>query len=632
MEYKKILLIFSMIVIISAPCLVSAELMLNVEYPSTGEDESGITAETTLPQLLKYVFNWFIIIALVGTAISLLYAGVSYLSSAGDPSAMGRARTRLVGSFIGLLILFGSFLILKTLNPTIAVMRLKRVPINTGVVLLDEVAYEVTQSGSISDDQLQKFLDAPAGATTGRAKYLGFSVGDLEAVFGQIKFINSGLDTTKIEKYEGFDPVGLYFLHGANARVSFFSDKYFVSAKGGNDAMGMFTYPDCSSAPCYFNFLDTGTSYLFEYQSVYLGSHRMGTNPGTIQPYDRIVPKSMLVQGIGTGVYLYPYETQVSGGFGSIEAPLYLQGSIENLDYVNFNDKAKSIEIVNCQEVANPEFTGTNDEWKWEKTNDFLAILYDDTYFRGDLRLFLQQISKAGPVVVGGSSNYIAPGNIIMAQECPSQQYSNTILPLQNKPDAFGKVDEASSAQIFDIDKNQKCSILLCAQKAAVSPNGGGEFKDCLAYSTFSDTYTAHMVPQNLKIAVHSGPGGAVTNPSSNDPDAVMNFRNNIKSLQITGNCIVVLFENAVDEDAVKTWIESARPSNDKDAQVCPDCWENDSPGEHSQVFVGPGNWFTLENEPINWCRGSNGGSFWWWKEGSCAQSFAIFPISPDVK
>ena len=89
---------------------------LEIEYPEI----SGLkpeTVETGLPEYVKYVFNF----AIFGIGFilfgALVYAGILYLTSTGQPAKLQEAKERLSSAFLGVIILVSSYLILTTINP-----------------------------------------------------------------------------------------------------------------------------------------------------------------------------------------------------------------------------------------------------------------------------------------------------------------------------------------------------------------------------------------------------------------------------------------------------------------------------------------------------------------------------------
>jgi hypothetical protein len=78
---------------------------------------TNLTSCSTLPQLVKYTYEWGILIGGLIAFFSLILSGFQYLTSIGDPQKIKDARNRIMGALGGLILLLGSWLILDTINP-----------------------------------------------------------------------------------------------------------------------------------------------------------------------------------------------------------------------------------------------------------------------------------------------------------------------------------------------------------------------------------------------------------------------------------------------------------------------------------------------------------------------------------
>ncbi|MDO8558948.1 MAG: pilin [bacterium] len=89
---------------------------LNIAWPASPMG-TPFTGANGIPGLIKYIYDWLIGLGGLMVFITLIWAGVQYLTSAGNPTQMSEARKRIKTSSIGLALLFGSWLILNTINP-----------------------------------------------------------------------------------------------------------------------------------------------------------------------------------------------------------------------------------------------------------------------------------------------------------------------------------------------------------------------------------------------------------------------------------------------------------------------------------------------------------------------------------
>ncbi len=94
---------------------------------STGQlDLTNITAATQPGNAGGDLANWvqsFYLFSLVGGVFLavgvIVWAGIRYSLAAGNPSTQSDARDQILQALLGLLLLFGAYLVLSTINPTL---------------------------------------------------------------------------------------------------------------------------------------------------------------------------------------------------------------------------------------------------------------------------------------------------------------------------------------------------------------------------------------------------------------------------------------------------------------------------------------------------------------------------------
>ncbi len=143
---KKLFLFFLFALLVFA-FILSAHLVLADTAPKGLEGQypevQGYKPElVTIPieKYAKYIFNFAIWISGFIALIVLIYAGFEYFTSAGNPGKIQDAKNRISAAFLGLIILFGSYLILTTINPGLISFRLERLTpiistLNPGVLV-----------------------------------------------------------------------------------------------------------------------------------------------------------------------------------------------------------------------------------------------------------------------------------------------------------------------------------------------------------------------------------------------------------------------------------------------------------------------------------------------------------------
>jgi hypothetical protein len=102
---------------------------LEIIYPEIAGEQltETIVVSEGLPAYVKYIFH--LAVGVIGFVIFgvLIYNGIRYLTSAGNPEKMADARNGILCAFLGGLLLLCSFLIFKTINPQLAILTLPKI-------------------------------------------------------------------------------------------------------------------------------------------------------------------------------------------------------------------------------------------------------------------------------------------------------------------------------------------------------------------------------------------------------------------------------------------------------------------------------------------------------------------------
>jgi hypothetical protein len=97
---------------------------LEVQYPSFGGADSPQSSGYLLSSYIRYIYNFAIICGGLIALLSLIYGGFRFLTSAGKPAAITDARGQILAGFLGLAVIFGSYIILNELNPDLVSLRM----------------------------------------------------------------------------------------------------------------------------------------------------------------------------------------------------------------------------------------------------------------------------------------------------------------------------------------------------------------------------------------------------------------------------------------------------------------------------------------------------------------------------
>ena len=144
-KQKTILIIFAFVCVSLTALFCANDFAfsenLEIEYPIVPKAETPGTdpdEPTSLPEYIKYLFNFGIAIGGILAFLVLVYGGFLWMTSAGDPTAIGKAKTKMFGGIIGLCLLLGAYLIIGMIDPDLRY--LKEIPdmlAKTGVYLCE---------------------------------------------------------------------------------------------------------------------------------------------------------------------------------------------------------------------------------------------------------------------------------------------------------------------------------------------------------------------------------------------------------------------------------------------------------------------------------------------------------------
>lgn len=130
--YKGLIIGALLIVAVATPLITRAafELHLNVPIPGLGKactDGKGICInvdESTLGNYVRALYVWFVGVAGIIATVMIMWAGVRWITAAGNTSRIESAKTTMNGAVIGLIILLGSYLLLTWINPGLISLRI----------------------------------------------------------------------------------------------------------------------------------------------------------------------------------------------------------------------------------------------------------------------------------------------------------------------------------------------------------------------------------------------------------------------------------------------------------------------------------------------------------------------------
>lgn len=616
---------------------------LDYDYPDVpGTDVAGkgglnITSDSSLGDAIKYFASWAIIIGAIVAFLSLIYAGFLYVSSTGDASAKKEANDKIRKSFLGLLILTASYLIMMTLNPQLAVLKLEKTAINQGIVLLTVVG-ESDLNNATNGKSVEQLI------TDGEAIYLPVRMADAqsyklwnsETAFGSFestkKNPSTGAESCKVTEvnFSNFKLAYIGFLPGSeNVKVVAYGEKNF---KGERDKIKTYTSAGKLKDDGLVDIMNSSDTINVNGVSLSLVSVSSTDFQSEVEYVDKDTkllqgsctllgkekkgvphpPLSFEIRDMLPGVYLYADKPGEE---------VYLNKDEDfRKSNTDFNDEVKRIEI------RNEDSSGAD--------HDYIAVLHQDDNYTGNLKVFFEK--KNRKIVVGDPNGDSSDGNLDVWQRF---FVDVTLVGSVFREYGYMGQKEASSVHVREINSDDPLvckSVWLCTgedwtgeclvylNQAIKRPDF--EEHRWIGYAPFVGWTTSSIpryTPVNLttaeewyvvkKLGLDAGGSPIKTKEASENwagvdglptsesmavaKSKMAKFEDKIKSLWIEGDCMVVLFENKVGG--------------------------SNFPGSHSQVFFESQK--SLVPYQIHGCKPYFGLAFW--KAESCVSAIAIYPI-----
>ncbi len=104
------------------PNIVCLAQTLEIDYPTLPTGET-VTPGISLPPYLKYLFSLGIWLGLTAAILSLIIAGIFYLLSPAKPEFRAKAKDRIAGVILGVVLLLTTYLIITTIQPELRIFK-----------------------------------------------------------------------------------------------------------------------------------------------------------------------------------------------------------------------------------------------------------------------------------------------------------------------------------------------------------------------------------------------------------------------------------------------------------------------------------------------------------------------------
>ncbi len=140
-------------------CLPANQTKLSIAF-------GGKNEFTDVGQYILTVYNYALVAAGILAVVMIIIAGAQWTASGGSSEIIGSAKKRIVGSVVGLLIAYLSYVILNTINPALVNLRLPQVYLVRPFLTSAELCRDLPGA----TDQTLKF--APAASASEQQKDL----------------------------------------------------------------------------------------------------------------------------------------------------------------------------------------------------------------------------------------------------------------------------------------------------------------------------------------------------------------------------------------------------------------------------------------------------------------------------
>ncbi|MBI2642020.1 MAG: hypothetical protein HYW96_00395 [Candidatus Wildermuthbacteria bacterium] len=95
---------------------------MNLTYPTFGN--FNINASPDVLTIIAWAYALIVGISGFAAFVMIVWGGVQWLGSGGNPAAISDARDKIKSALLGLLLVLASFLILQIINPGLTVLSL----------------------------------------------------------------------------------------------------------------------------------------------------------------------------------------------------------------------------------------------------------------------------------------------------------------------------------------------------------------------------------------------------------------------------------------------------------------------------------------------------------------------------
>ena len=123
MKYIKKISFILLLLALVAPVMADA-IDLNLTYPTfPGAPDINQSENQSLSGIVAWLYTLIVGISGLAAFVMIVWGGVQYMTSTGDPTKTSDAKDKIKNALLGLLLVLASFLILQVINPELTILR-----------------------------------------------------------------------------------------------------------------------------------------------------------------------------------------------------------------------------------------------------------------------------------------------------------------------------------------------------------------------------------------------------------------------------------------------------------------------------------------------------------------------------
>jgi hypothetical protein len=170
---KKLIIFFTIIIVLFLGLNIKGVFAadpppsLELDWPASPLN-TNLTVDSKIGDLVKYFYEWGISLGILAVFGILIFAGIQYLTSTGDPGKMKDALSKIKNALMGIALLLGSFILLNTINPSLTVFNDIEFDLNkTPTTTISSLDFSATPSSKVVLYNDSNYGGTPIGMNVG---------------------------------------------------------------------------------------------------------------------------------------------------------------------------------------------------------------------------------------------------------------------------------------------------------------------------------------------------------------------------------------------------------------------------------------------------------------------------------